>query len=176
MVTADRTVLIFSLLDIFRGDIISRNLGLLDRSVGSVRHALHGCSARLPFGARRSPHYPSPQPARPPPPPPLTRAPQPVRAGRLLRRSTGAAPCAPRRCGRHAQAHAAWPYPPALYYMPLHPPCSPRPDPLASSACPLPLSPPRATITLHCTPTTTPAKPMLDPLPRPRGSSLPSTR
>ena len=76
------------------------------RSVGSVRHALHGCSARLPFGARRSPHYPSPQPAPPPPPPPLTRAPQPVRAGRLLRRSTGAAPCAPRRCGRHTQAHA----------------------------------------------------------------------
>ena len=29
MVTADRTVLIFSLLDIFRGEIISRNLGSL---------------------------------------------------------------------------------------------------------------------------------------------------
>jgi hypothetical protein len=74
------------------------------------------------IGARRSTTLPQPAP----PPPPLTRAPQPVRAGRLLRRSTGAAPCAPRRCGRHAQAHAARP---RLTLPPCSPPRPPCPPP-----------------------------------------------
>jgi len=45
-------------------------IGIPPRPVGSVRHALHGSTTHLPFGARRSPHYPSPQPAPPPRPHP----------------------------------------------------------------------------------------------------------
>ena len=85
-------------------------IGIPPRPAGSVRAAL----STLP-SPRSLP--------RPPPPPPLTRAPQPVRAGRLLRRSTGAAPCAPRRCGRHAQAHAARPRLTLPPCSPPRPPC-----------------------------------------------------